>query len=192
MAQLDSDTFTYADGALATVSSGKWTHLSFGTALNVVSERVKNTAGNEGAAVISTWAGSTTEQWSQVTVRGSGAGADFHGPTVLSDVEGTFYFLDVRVGGAALHIYKVVGGSFTDLKSESVVLADGDTVRLEYESGVLTGKINGVTAITVANTDIASGKPGIRCWAQALALDNWAAGDFSVVASTLGQRRRRR
>src|SRR5436190_9493647 len=117
MPTLDSDSFTYSNGNLATVSSAKWTKLSLTPDCVVTSNAITGTASNDCAAVITSWSGSTSNQWAQATlVTRTG---DDGGPTVLSNATGTYY----NVGaGSAWNLYKVIAGSYT------LLAADGGAV----------------------------------------------------------------
>lgn len=184
MPQLDSDSFTYSNGALASVSSGKWTKLSgAGTDFTVASNQIKGTAGFESADVITSWAGSGSDHYSQlavVTVANDG------GPSIRSDATYTFYFLDVTTS-AATNVYKVVGGSFTAINNTSITWANGDTAYLEMQGNTIISKQNGTTRHNFTDSSIASGKPGFWCDAASILFDDWAAGDFSAGGPTAAE-----
>lgn len=183
MPQLDSDAFTYSNGNLATVSSGKWTKLSGFSDLVVSSNAV--TGSGENGDVISSWSGSTTDQYSQVTLATANVDG---GPTVRSDGASTFYLLDTQGPGNGWVIFRVTGGSFVSIGgSSTLTIADGDTAYLEMQGSTLVAKHNGTVVITVPDeTSIASGKPGIFISGSTLVVDNWAAGDFSAGGTSGG------
>jgi len=167
----DSDTFPYSDGNLTTVSSSKWTQCTIGApgAVAVVSGQIHN-GGNENAALITTWAGSTTLQYSESLY----VSGDYGGPTIFNDGASTFYLCDLAAG--AVKLYKVVSGSFSILQSGGSVTA-GHTYRIRVQTaGTIVISDNGSDIITFPDSSITSGKPGIRCWGNYL--DDWVAGDF--------------
>ena len=180
MPELDTDTFAYSAGALETTSSGKWTKLSGLAALTTTgaSGEVHGAASQNSAEVITNWTGSTTNQYSETVV--SSASAD-GGPTVLSDATSTFYLLDIQSASVG-KIYKCVSGTFTEIASGNPGgFNDGDTFRLDIQSGVLHGYRNGAAAfITIADSSIASGKPGIHMFDNSMLITSWAAGDFGA------------
>lgn len=185
MPQLDSDAFTYSNGALATVSSAKWTKASLFADLNVTSNQLQGAgAGNDKVGVIATWGGSTTDQYSQVVV--SGSSLAFAGPTVHSDGTGTFYLLELNVDGTHCQVTKCVAGTYTTLQQFVAQAVAGDIAYLEWVGGTLNAKINGVSIGTKADSAIASGKPGIRIFdsGSSVIVDDWAAGDFSAAGIT--------
>lgn len=175
MPQLDSDSFTYSDGALATVSGGKWSNLSGKGNLTVGGNLIDNPGGVESAAVITTWSGSTTAQYSQVTYIGAGEG----GPSILSNDSDDFICVDFVPGDAA-YVFECVNGTLNAL-GDPLTLGDtidtGDVFYIEIQGTTITVKQNGVTLGTrTASGTITSGKPGIFNYAGQF--DNWAAGDF--------------
>lgn len=173
MPQLDTDAFAYSDGGLAAVSGGKWTDLS-GSAPQVVSQQLVGNA-DERAAEITTWAGSTTLQYSEmVWVSGS-----FSGPTIFSNGAAyTFYFLDLRA--ASSFLVRVVAGVFSAISGDGGASTSGHVFRISMAVALtLKAFDNGVEFLSVGPEGaITSGVPGFRNWN--CTLDDWAVGDFSA------------
>ena len=112
----------------------------------------------------------SSQNWVIVRASGSGGTLQFYG------------LLAVRQDANALHIYKYTGGGgFSLLASASSFTPSDGTYRLEVNGTTLTGYFGGVSKVTVTNSDIASGQPGIGVFTGAAAngsLDNWAAADL--------------
>lgn len=178
MPQLDSDTFTYSDGNLATVSSGKWTKLSGMADCVVVSNAIRGT-GADSVDVITSWSGSTGDQWSQATLVTTNG--DDGGPTVRSDATSTFYGVH-SAGATGWGIYRVLTGGFTRIAGYSGSADNSDVAYLEIQSTTLImkeGGSGGTTVLTITDSNIASGKPGMWMFSTGSRYDLWSAGDFS-------------
>ena len=179
MPQRDSDAFTYSDGNLATVSSGKWTKLSGFADLTVVSNKLQRTASGDSFSVITTWSGSTGDQYSQAVMSTVASNA---GPTLRSDGTSTMYLLACNVGGSTTRVYKCVSGTFTQLDSVASVPSNGDTIYFEIQGYAMISKFNTtvVNNFTDGGSAIATGKPGMYFSGTSPIFDDWAAGDFST------------
>jgi hypothetical protein len=178
--QFDADTFTYANGNLATVSSGKWTMDTwFSTDLVVSGNAITGVAASGlRAAVITSWAGSTTDQWAELKMA-SGSGSGSPGPAVRSNGAGTYYFIKCSIGGT-ITLQRTVGNSSFALAIGTHNVAVGDVMRLEVQGTTLRTYVNGVLDITFTDSNIASGKPGVYGTTATIFGDDWAAGDFST------------
>lgn len=181
MPQLDSDTFPYSDGNLATVSGGKWAKLSAFADLKVVSGGVRGIASTDCQGQIAVWTGSLIDQYAQCTWTNFGH-PQYCGPMICSNGVDSFYVFDARANDH--HIFKVTPGpTYTDLASSPALgLASGDTLYIERVAGRITCKVNGVTAVSVIDSTL-TGKPGLRTFEDGVALDNWVAGDFAAPAT---------
>ena len=194
MPQLDSDSFTYSDGALATVSSGKWAADSNLGDLDVSSGAVRSFTTNR-AARIASWTGSTADHYAQCTLvtPDTNYGA---GPIIRSDGAGTFYQVGINaINGSTSALYRWAAGTQIELQQFSMTVANGDTIYLEAQGTTLVVKQNGTVRTTLAGeATIASGRPGLSGYTN-WSLDNWAAGDFGgaavLVVPIRFQRRRR-
>lgn len=180
MAQLDSDVFTYSNGNLATVSSAKWTKLSGFADLVVASNQVRG-ANVDCIAVITTWPGSTTDQYAQMVL--STVSGDSGGPAIRCSAVDDGYIVS-HIGGTSFRVFKVVNGVFTNIGTGGTP-ANGDLAYIELQGTTLILKQNGVTRITLpSESSIASGQPGAFSFDAIGLLDSWAAGDFAVSGLT--------
>ena len=188
MGQIVSDDFNRAN---STGLGANWTS-SVGGGFDVVSNHASSaiTGGNDNAAVYSGagWTGGN-DQYSEAQIitkpSGQDAGVICRGATGAE----TFYLYDVNFDDAAValgssmtnRMYKTVGGSFTQLGSNSVeTVSSGDVLRVEANGTSITAKRGGVTKIgPITDSAIASGKPGLFGFGPGNVFDNWAAGDFS-------------
>lgn len=176
MAVIDTDSFTYANGNLATVSAGKWTQMAAWTDVVVATNRCRGNPGVVHGSVITTWGGDTTNQYSQVTA--ATAGDELWLIVKFSGTD-TYYMLKAPSGGN-FEVWKIVSGGFTLLDSVAQTVANGDIIYFEYNAGALTSKKNGtIVNGPVANTDLAAGKSGIGCYNSTVRFDDWVGGDFS-------------
>lgn len=191
MPQLDSDAFTYADGALATVSAAKWTdagtgQVSGGSDNRVVSNAIQGlaVANVDRLSVITAWTGSTTDQYSAITLTNTGSAVAFCGPCIHMNALGTFYVFEMNCSGTDSRFSKCVTGAYGVISQFALQFTTGDICLLQWVSGTLTVFKNGVNSGSVADSSIASGKPGIRTWNNDAGVtpkfDSWTAGDFSA------------
>lgn len=92
------------------------------------------------------------------------------------------------------YIDKYVNGSFVStLAGPGTAFAVNDVVRLEVSGNALTGKVGGVTRLSVTDSSspIASGAAGIGCNSGSVnaRLDNWEGGNLSVATKAPPPRR---
>ena len=87
-------------------------------------------------------------------------------------------------GSPQLRLYKRTSGSWTQLGSSysTSELAAGATLRLTASGSTISFLLNGSPVITVTDTSLTGGAPGIMAYGTARA-DNWAGGDLEHVAS---------
>jgi len=175
MPQLDSDSFTYANGGLAAGSSGKWTQLSGYLDPTIASNTLANGAG-VAAAVIASWSGSQINHYSQFAITTTGTGSG--GTTVRSDAVSTLYTINVTTTGGDTIVYKVIAGVVTSLSAVTITWAIADVVYMEMQGDTIITKQNGTTRHNFTDSSIASGKPGVQMDANPASYDDWAAGGF--------------
>lgn len=176
--QLDADAFTYADGALATRSAGKWAPLSASLDLQVVSNRI-GVGAADGVDVIAAFLGDSSNHWSQATM--AVAGTVGGGPSVCSDAVNNAYLL--YLDASTMQIYKDVAGVTSLISSVSATKADGDVLRLERQGLALITYKNDVPISSVSDGSLAVGKPGL--WISITSVsrfDDWSGGDFLGVS----------
>lgn len=125
------------------------------------------------------------DQFSQATLVNPGAALDFLGPAVRMNGAGTTYYTALfNPNGGNISLLKVVSGiGNTTLATYAHTPTAGDVLFLEVRGGKLTVKLNGATIITVADTDIASGNPGIMgegTFAPSMTVNDWIGGNVGV------------
>jgi hypothetical protein len=100
--------------------------------------------------------------------------ADYYGYNLYSD-SGTGIYTTV--------LFKVVNGTYTALNTAAVAWANGDTIEIEVEGTTVRGLKNGVQTVSVTDSDLTSGKPGLLVAGDnggtVASLDNWEGGDLS-------------
>ncbi len=87
------------------------------------------------------------------------------------------------------YIDKIVSGSYVaTIAGPGTVFAANDVVRLEINGSALTAKVNGTSRLTVTDTAITTGRPGIAAYGTgASTLDDWEGGNLgsSGISGTL-------
>ena len=183
--QLVYDPFTYSDGALATVSGGLWTDCSGFAAIQVASVGVSSYAvgpGTNAAAVLTTWAGSATDQYAQHNYHGAEGGL-----TLRSDNADNFIFVSFQPGGG-VYIFEVIGGTLNQLGATLPLATEmvyPDRLYAEIQGTTILAKQNEIILGTREATGaIGAGKPGFFLVGSA-ACDDWEAGDFQAPSPLL-------
>jgi hypothetical protein len=181
-----SDDFNRADGALGS----NWTAMSDG-AMTISSQVVAG--GNSGLSGDTRTAETyTSDQYSQVQVTSTQlTGGQWIGPAVRSQNSGQNLYLGIYFwngGSPQLRLYKRTSGSWTQLGSSYSTsgLAAGATLGLTATGSTISFLLNGSPVITVTDTSLTGGAPGIMAYGTARA-DNWAGGNIGGGASyTIG------
>jgi hypothetical protein len=171
-----SDDFNRADGALGS----NWTAMSDG-AMTISSQVV--VGGNSGLSgdtrTAETYA---SDQYSQVQVTSTQlTGGQWIGPAVRSQNNGQNLYLGIYFwngGSPQLRLYIRTSGSWTQLGSSYSTsgLAAGATLSLTATGSTISFLLNGSPVITVTDTSLTGGAPGIMAYGTARA-DNWAGGN---------------
>jgi hypothetical protein len=191
--QLAADTFTRANEN--PLNPALWTTLVSGTTtpLQVVSNLCEGTNVASGLNMeIYTGVSWPSDQYAEVIVNTAIDASNALGP-ICRGVLGVQTFYYFQIGGplgasATVKMFKVVSGATTQLGSTvTMTINSGAVARLEVQGTSLVGKVNGVGVITVTDSSIASGTPGL--WIQcAVALGNSIAGAWdagSISGSTI-------
>jgi hypothetical protein len=181
-----ADDFNRANGALG----GSWTAMADG-AMTISSQAVAG--GNSGQSGDTRTAETyTSNQYSQVQVTSTQlTGGQWIGPAVRSQNSGLNLYLGIYFwnnGSPQLRLYKRISGSFTQLGSSYPTsgLAAGTTLGLTANGSTISFLLNGSPVITVTDTSLTGGAPGIMAFGTPMA-DNWAGGNITGGASyTIG------
>src|SRR5690348_1952202 len=178
-----SDNFNRANGNL----TGTWTSISDG-GLKITSQTVAGSV--SGGSSCATWNASTftSNQFSQVEVTSTQlTGGQWIGPAVRTQNGGQNTYLGIyfwNSGSPQLRIYKRISGTWIQLGSSynSGALTAGTQLLLQASGSKITFAQNGVTRISVTDTSLTGGAPGIMAFGTGRA-DNWAGGDLSAPAT---------
>jgi Putative esterase len=169
-----SDDFNRANGSLG----ANWTAISDG-ALTISSQAVVGASATAGA--IRTAETYTSDQSSQIqTTSTQLSGGQWVGPSVRTQNNGQTTYLGLyfwNSGSPQLRLYKRSAGTWIQLGSSynSGALAAGTTLQLTATGSTISFLQNGVSRITVSDTSITGGAPGIMTYGQGTA-DNWVGG----------------
>jgi hypothetical protein len=178
-----SDNFNRANGNL----TGTWTSISDG-GLKITSQTVAGSVsgGSSGA----TWNAATFSgnQYSQVEVTSTQlTGGQWIGPAVRAQNGGQDTYLGIyfwNSGTPQLRLYKRISGTWIQLGASynSGALAAGTQLLLQASGSTITFSQNGVARVTVTDTSLTGGAPGIIAYGTGRA-DNWTGGDLSAPAT---------
>jgi hypothetical protein len=187
-----TDTFsTYSNGALPTVSGGVYSKpTDWPNPIAISSHLAAGTASGDNACYLTSWAGSTTFQWAEVTIS---TADDFVGPTLYNSTVGDFFYLDCLPDLLRMDLYRVTSNQvFSQLLTSpsTPAFGAGDVCRLEIDTNTagsiaLTAYLNGtaVVFLTVGAGTLTSGKPGLRIWNTTTRLSQFRAGDFAQASA---------
>lgn len=182
LTQVAADNFNRANGALA--GANGWLATSDGS---------MNVAADEASGVPAAIAGNyrtdtyTGDQYSQATVGSvTGVSGDFIGLTLrhnpVSNAEYAFLYFD-NAGTPECDIYfRLAAGAYTQIASAPVgALATGAVLTAIAIGGQLIFEVNGVTVLSVPDSQIAGGVPGLTSFGT-VTLDNWQGGNAAMLA----------
>lgn len=181
MALPATDTFTTATDQALTAYSASWSNVNGVFYVYAAGDNVSPNSAVESAArwnadtfandqyaqaVVS----SVTSEWVGVSVRCASGAANFYG----------FY---TGTSGDASYLFKVIGGTWTQLGSNGASVAAGNTIRLEASGTSLTAYVGGTPSGIGTQTDgsISSGYAGLSGYGSLSSghvVDNWEGGDI--------------
>jgi len=164
-----TDSFTYSDGALPTVSGGLWAIPSYATSVSVVSGYVQgSTDTSQNIAYYTGWSGA--DQCATVTIVSVVSGLT--GPAVrINSSTDTLYWLSAN----NFSIKKRVASTETSLTSD-ISATTGDILKLCANGTTLTSYKNGTLISTVTDSDISTGYSGFRETFTSNHLDDFILG----------------
>ena len=183
MAVLATDNFNRADNADL---GANWSPGSFGTCAifsNIARPSAVSAERREFWNAI-TW---PNDQYSHVTILAvEQGGATGPGPAVrLASAALTGYVVYCDV---SIHLYKLVAGAYTGLGVNNVPSpSPNDLIRVEAQGTTIRVFQNGVQAISVTDTSIASGNAGLGGYVSPITdghMDDWEGGDFVAAGRT--------
>jgi Putative esterase len=173
-----TDDFNRANGGLG----ANWTAVSDG-ALSISSQAVLGLSATAGA--IRTGESYSSDQSSQIEVTSTQlASGQWIGPAVRMQNGGQNVYLGLYFsnnGTKELRLYKRSAGTWIQLGStyNSGPLAAGTQLQLTAAGSTISFLQNGVTRISVTDSSLSGGAPGIMTYGTAKA-DNWAGGGSSA------------
>lgn len=171
--QAASDNFNRPD---ASTLGPNWTDLVAGC--KIVSNQATASDNNADTAYYSA-ATFRADQFSQAT-----AIARSSAPGVCVRTSGTssnqnYYVFEL--GASVAILGKVVTNTFTQLASIAHTFAANDVIKVYVKDSFLAGVLNGIEVLSVTDTDLTSGRPGITLDGTGDIVDSWSGGDVGIV-----------
>jgi len=174
-----TDSFSYSDGALPTVSGGLWTGV-LGT-INAASNVIKGNTTGDNVVRRTDGHSYTDDQDCQIVASVIPVtGDDDGGPCVrCQSGSSSFYLCDFSVVGGKWHIgyYYCNAGTFNLLGvgfDTTITAANGDVLKLRIAGTTLTASINGTDQSTRTDSNLTTGVPGIHISNNTnIRWDNW-------------------
>jgi hypothetical protein len=176
-----SDSFTYSNGDLATVSSAAWTTLG-GNGMTVASNHISQGVLNNDSGAM--WAGAFgADHFSQATISTTGTGTyqDLEVSTRAATTGPNYYLASVTNSGTGVEFYLRQGASFTSTGA-NLAYTGTHVARLESNGNTHTFFVDTVSSRTWTDSTLAGNTHvGIAGFTQAVGnvtLDDWSGGDL--------------
>jgi hypothetical protein len=188
MAATASDNFNRANGALG----ASWTKISDG-AMTISGQAVAGTSSTANTGDLWTASTFTGNQFSQITTSTQLTGGQWIGVAVRANNTGQQAYVGIYYwnnGSPDMRLYRRSGGTWIQLGSTyaSGALAVGSQLQIQAVGSKVSLLANGTPRISVTDTTLTAGKPGIIAFGKSTA-DNWTGGDvpkFSVGGNVSG------
>ncbi len=167
------DNATRANGAIGS----NWAVEQNG--VNIASNQIQGTSTGVNSAF---WNASpfASSQFAQATITALNGTTDFPGVSVLASGTGsssTYY--DCLENSTNIYLQRVVNAAAANLTNAASTGAVGDLLRLEVApGGAIACYKNGAVALTITDTQIASGAPGLSISGNVATLKNWSGGNL--------------
>ncbi len=185
-----SDDFNRADSADL---GANWTPLAVGTDAQIVSQRVRPTAGTGVGYELAT-VSLGNDHFARLTI------ATYTGPGVgrigvmirVADTNNRYIvFAHKNAGGLSTDLFKLVAGVYSSLASEGATTwAAGDTIELRASGTALVVLRNGATLLSTVDGDFSSGSVGLVLDDAVSAADteaeSFVAGDTVTTITATG------
>lgn len=186
MALPATDNFTNTNGVQLDSHNANW---GVYNAFDIQSNAASPDRANDESGAAYTGESFSNDQYSEAIIAGL-VNSESVGVAVRGDGSGTFYGYYSDVDTGTKYIFKIVGGSWTELNSATSDIVVTDTVRIEAEGTTITPILNGSEDTDLsAQTDsaIASGAAGLCGFdnSTSMQIDDWEGGNLGVVANAM-------
>jgi hypothetical protein len=170
-----SDNFDRPDGPIGTNWSALPNHLGVASGHAIAGQRARAVAGPGGFA-LSVWTGGSIgpDHFSEIRFTSTGA---YIGSIVRASAAGAYFWVNF---GNDVRIFRLAGGSYTQLGSGMPTPPLNSLVRLTIVGPTLTLTANGTVLGSVQDSVLPNGSPGILAYSDGspnpASLDDWSGG----------------
>lgn len=204
-----TDSFTYSNGVLPTVSSSRWANKNTATAQNVLSNAVWFQYSAHGTA-IDTTVSPGADQTAEVAVSGMASASGYVGVCARhngqTNASANYYvvrLVKITASTVDVMLLKMTGGASANLWGAAINVSwtDGDVIRLIATGTSTTSlsvyRVSGGTPTQIGTTyddsssPFTSGSVGIYGYggsSSGFLADDWSGGDYADGASAVAKR----
>lgn len=156
-----SDSFTYSDGQLSTVSSGVWVNRN--ASIDVVSGQYYENSGSvsNGWSEVNTTTADFTDDHEAQIVASTLNTFDALGPVVRSSASGCYCISVDGTAGSTRRVCRMDGTTKVVVGSVNITPVNGDTLKLRVVGSTITAYVNGSLVDTITDSTYTTGQPGI-------------------------------